>query len=138
LAVERFRRNVLTGLLTVVPLWITIWVTWFLLDQLVRLGRPFVLALAAAVRPYADDLADVPVQGWFQSALAAVASSRSPGRDAAIPRTPAGEIEWPRLPSAIRRITHASAATGTLLFRDREGAGSISGSTVLTWFVSAR
>ena len=72
LAAERFRRNVLTGLLTVVPLWITVWVMWFLLDQLVRIGRPFVLALAAAIRPYADELADVLVQGWFQSALAAI------------------------------------------------------------------
>ncbi len=72
MAAERFRRNVLTGLLTVVPLWITVWVMWFLLDQLVRIGRPFVVALAAAIRPYADELADVLVQGWFQSALAAI------------------------------------------------------------------
>jgi uncharacterized membrane protein len=67
---ERFRRNVLTGLLTVVPLWITVWVMSFVLDQIVRVGRPFVLGLARATRPYSEELADVLAQGWFQSLLA--------------------------------------------------------------------
>jgi len=67
---ERLRRNVLTGLLTIVPLWITIWVMWFVLDQVIRTGRPLVLALARAVRPHSEDMADLLTRGWFLSLLA--------------------------------------------------------------------
>ena len=67
---ERLRRNVLTGLLTIVPLWITIWVMWFVLDQVIRTGRPLVLALARAVRPQSEDMADLLTRGWFLSLLA--------------------------------------------------------------------
>jgi uncharacterized membrane protein len=67
---ERFRRNVLTGLLTIVPLWITVWVMWFVLDQVIRLGRPLVLALSRALRPETEEIADLLASGWFQSLLA--------------------------------------------------------------------
>ena len=67
---ERFRRRVLAGFLAIIPLLITLWVMSFLLDLLIRLGRPFVLALAAAIRPYADDLAELITTTLFQSALA--------------------------------------------------------------------
>jgi uncharacterized membrane protein len=69
---ERLRRNILTGLLTVIPLWITVWMMWFILDYIIYLGRPFVFALAGAVRPYAEDVADLLLRGWFQSAIAIV------------------------------------------------------------------
>ena len=67
---ERVRRNIVSGLLTVIPLWITVWMMWFILDYIVYLGRPFVLALARGTRPYSDDLADLLAQGWFQSTIA--------------------------------------------------------------------
>jgi uncharacterized membrane protein len=67
---ERLRRNFLAGLLTVIPLWITIWIMWFILDYIIYLGRPLVFALAQGIRPYADDAADLLTQGWFQSAIA--------------------------------------------------------------------
>jgi uncharacterized membrane protein len=67
---ERFRRNILTGLLTVVPLWITVWVMWFVFEQVVRTGRPLVLTLARAIRPTSEDMADLLTRGWFQSLLA--------------------------------------------------------------------
>jgi uncharacterized membrane protein len=69
---ERLRRNILTGLLTVIPLWITVWMMWFILDYIIYLGRPMVYALASAIRPYADDAADLLVRDWFQSAIAIV------------------------------------------------------------------
>ncbi len=69
---ERFRRNILAGVLTIVPLWITIWVMWFILDLLIRTGRPFVLGLARALRPRAEDAADLLIAPWFQSTLALV------------------------------------------------------------------
>jgi uncharacterized membrane protein len=67
---ERLRRNILAGLLTVIPLWITIWIMWFILGYIIFLGRPLVFALARGIRPYADDAADLLTQGWFQSAIA--------------------------------------------------------------------
>ena len=69
---ERLRRNVLAGLLTIVPLWITLWVVSFFLGLLVRAGRPLVIALAGALRPMSDDIADLLTAPWFQSALALV------------------------------------------------------------------
>jgi len=70
--VERLRRNILTGLLTIIPIWITAWIIWFILDYIIYLGRPFVFALARGLRPYADDLADLLTRDWFQSAIAIV------------------------------------------------------------------
>ena len=69
---ERLRRNILAGLLTVIPLWITVWMMWFILDYIIYLGRPFVFALAGAIRPYAEDVADLLLRDWFQSAIAIV------------------------------------------------------------------
>jgi uncharacterized membrane protein len=67
---QRFRRNVLAGLLTIVPLWITG------LGHVVR-ARPDHSGRAPArphpgraLRPHSDDLADLLVRGWFQSLLA--------------------------------------------------------------------
>ncbi|MCB5175384.1 MULTISPECIES: DUF502 domain-containing protein [Microvirga] len=67
---ERLRRNILAGLLTVIPLWITVWMMWFILDYIIYLGRPLVFALAAAIRPYAEDVADLLILDWFQQAVA--------------------------------------------------------------------
>jgi uncharacterized membrane protein len=67
---ERLRRNIIAGLLTVIPLWITIWMMWFILDYIIYLGRPIVFALAGIVRPYAEDVADLLTRDWFQSTIA--------------------------------------------------------------------
>jgi uncharacterized membrane protein len=67
---ERLRRNILAGLLTVIPLWITVWMMWFILDYIIYLGRPLVLALSSGIRPYAEDLADLLTRNWFQSTIA--------------------------------------------------------------------
>ncbi|MGP9811980.1 DUF502 domain-containing protein [Rhodopseudomonas sp. NSM] len=69
---ESIRRNVLTGLLTIVPLWITVLVVGFVLEQITRLGRPLVLGLSRGIQPYAPDAADLLTRDWFQSLLAAV------------------------------------------------------------------
>jgi uncharacterized membrane protein len=67
---ERFRRRVLTGLLTIIPLLITLWVLGFVLDLVVRSGRPLVRALAIAVRSRSEELSDLLIAPWFQSTLA--------------------------------------------------------------------
>jgi uncharacterized membrane protein len=68
--VERFKRNVLAGLLAIVPILITIWIVRLVLEFLESAGRPFVIASAAWLRPRAPDLADVLLEPWFQSVLA--------------------------------------------------------------------
>ncbi|MDP2358308.1 MAG: DUF502 domain-containing protein [Beijerinckiaceae bacterium] len=69
---DHFWRRVLTGLLTVVPLLITLWVMSILLDQLTRLGRPLVRGIALGVRPYSEPVSDLINAPWFQSILAVV------------------------------------------------------------------
>ncbi|EGV17258.1 DUF502 domain-containing protein [Thiocapsa marina] len=65
------RRNLLTGVLTVIPLMVTSFVFIFFLDLLSGIGRPKVIILANAVRPLSPEISrwilDVP---WLSSALA--------------------------------------------------------------------
>lgn len=69
---ERFWRRIVTGVLTVVPFLITLWVMGFVLDQVLRLGRPMVVGLAIGIRPYSADAAALLAAPWFQSALAVI------------------------------------------------------------------
>jgi uncharacterized membrane protein len=66
-----FRRNLLTGVVTVIPLMVTSLVFTFFLDLLSGIGRPKVIILANAVRPLSPETArwilEVP---WLSSALA--------------------------------------------------------------------
>jgi uncharacterized membrane protein len=68
---SNIRRNVLTGILTVIPILVTLFVFSIFLDLLSDIGRPKVIVLSNAVRPFSPDLAswlvDVP---WLSSALA--------------------------------------------------------------------
>ena len=66
------RRYVLTGVLTVIPIWITVVVFTFIFSQLSRLGLPVVQTVAARVNTAWPDLALVLLHPWFQSALAVV------------------------------------------------------------------
>ncbi|EHK53312.1 DUF502 domain-containing protein [Allomesorhizobium alhagi] len=65
-------RYIVTGILTVIPLWVTVWVVWFVVDLLIQLGRPIVGALSRTLRPTSGGLADLLIADWFQSALAVV------------------------------------------------------------------
>jgi len=60
----------LTGILTVIPIWITWLVFRFFLGQLSKVGKPWVGMLSRALRPYAPAVADGLLKPWFQSALA--------------------------------------------------------------------
>ncbi|MGJ3263545.1 MAG: DUF502 domain-containing protein [Salinarimonas sp.] len=66
----RLRRNMLSGLFVVIPLWVTFIAVSFIIDILVATGRPFVLTFARNVRSDYAVLADLLAQGWFQSSLA--------------------------------------------------------------------
>jgi uncharacterized membrane protein len=66
-----FRRNLLTGIATAIPLIVTVFVFSFFLELLSDIGRPKVVILANAVRALSPDLArwlvEVP---WLSSTLA--------------------------------------------------------------------
>ncbi|HEX2255568.1 MAG TPA: DUF502 domain-containing protein, partial [Afifellaceae bacterium] len=67
---ERLTRNILAGVLAIVPILVTVWVVWTVLDLLVRTGRPFTRGAARALRPYSPEAAELIVSPAFQSALA--------------------------------------------------------------------
>lgn len=64
------QRYVLTGVLTVIPLWITWLVFEFFLQQLSAIGRPWVRALAKATQKYLPSVSEILVAPWFESGLA--------------------------------------------------------------------
>lgn len=67
---KNLQRYVLTGILTVVPIWITWLVFEFFFVQLTGLGRPGANAISNALRNYSPALADAILMPWLQSILA--------------------------------------------------------------------
>lgn len=66
------KRYVLAGVLTIVPIWITWLVVEFVVRLLARAGRPAAAALADALRPHAGWLSRWLENPWFQGGLAIV------------------------------------------------------------------
>ena len=65
-------RHIIAGVLTIIPLWVTVWVVWIVVDLLIDTGRPIVGGLARTLRPNYPQAADILLAGWFQSAFALV------------------------------------------------------------------
>ena len=67
-----FRRNIITGLVTIIPLW----VTWLLLDfifsQLSKFGNPIVKTFSRDISEDAPTLSQLLQQPWFIDVLAVV------------------------------------------------------------------
>jgi uncharacterized membrane protein len=63
-------RNIVAGVLTIIPLYVTIWVISFVVDVLVGAGRPVVRTMARAVRPEMPDLADFMMERWLHTGFA--------------------------------------------------------------------
>jgi uncharacterized membrane protein len=69
--IRRSRRYLLTGLVTVIPIIVTIFVFSVFLDLLSDIGRPKAVVVANAVKPFSPELARSLVETpWLQSALA--------------------------------------------------------------------
>lgn len=64
------RRNLITGVLIMIPLWITWLVFSFLFNQLSRFGRPWVRGLSHALESLSPTMAEWLLTPWFQSLLA--------------------------------------------------------------------
>lgn len=66
------RRNLISGIMTVIPLW----VTWLLLDfvftRLSRFGSPWVRAAARSIDDSYPAIAELILHPWFQNALGVV------------------------------------------------------------------
>jgi uncharacterized membrane protein len=65
-------RYMLTGVLTIIPIWITWLVFRFVFVQLSNLGMPWVRMFSRAVRADVPYLAQLVEEPWFQSLLAVV------------------------------------------------------------------
>lgn len=68
----RVQRNVLAGVLIVIPVWLTVWVITFLIELLIRFGRPAVSTLAHWIEPTSPTLSQLFNATWFQSTVAVV------------------------------------------------------------------
>ncbi|MCP1675378.1 putative membrane protein [Natronocella acetinitrilica] len=66
----RAQRYLITGILTVIPLWITWWVFNFLFNQLSGLGAPLVRGVARFIDPQLPMVAEFIDRPGFQAAMA--------------------------------------------------------------------
>lgn len=66
------QRYLITGVLTVIPIWITWLVFDFFLKQLSNLGRPWVRAIARVLDQYIPAAGGWLLAPWFESVLAVV------------------------------------------------------------------
>ncbi len=68
------QRYLITGLLTIIPLWVTVAVFGFVLHLLAELGSPMVEGALGGLRRFAPDLADALTHGWINTVLALIAT----------------------------------------------------------------
>ncbi len=68
----RIQRYLITGIVTVIPLWITWWVFNFFFSQLSRFGSPWVRALGRGLEPHVPAVADILLRPGFQAGVAIV------------------------------------------------------------------
>lgn len=70
--VSKFQNYLLTGILTVIPLWITWLVFSFVITQLSQLGAPWVTALARGLRFTYPAISEILLHSWLQPAMAVI------------------------------------------------------------------
>ncbi len=68
--VPHLQRYLITGIITVIPVWITWLVFNFFFNQLSKAGRPWVKALANKLQDYSPELGRWLLEPWFQNILA--------------------------------------------------------------------
>jgi uncharacterized membrane protein len=66
------QRYLVTGILTVIPIWLTWLVFEFVLRQLTRIGLPWVRVLSRTIHEDFPILSDLLLKPWFQNVLAAL------------------------------------------------------------------
>jgi uncharacterized membrane protein len=68
----KLQRNIIAGILIVVPIWLTVWVITFLINLLIEFGSPAALRLGQLVAPNSPGLAALVRATWFQDLAAVV------------------------------------------------------------------
>lgn len=68
--ISRIQRYLFAGVLTIIPIWITWLIVEFLVRQLSNFGRPWVHTLSRALQDNYPAVAQWILEPWFQSALA--------------------------------------------------------------------
>ena len=68
----RFRRNIVAGLLAIIPLWFTYVVMSYLVNLLISAGKPTVNTFARRIRTDNMFLSDLLMAYWFQSTMALI------------------------------------------------------------------
>ncbi len=68
------QRYLITGLLTIIPLWVTVAIFGFVLRLLAELGNPVVEGALGGLRRFAPDLAGSLNHGWTNTVLALIAT----------------------------------------------------------------
>jgi uncharacterized membrane protein len=70
--ISRAQRNILAGILTVIPIWFT-WVVFeFILKQLSQIGLPWARALAKEIQKHSPNLAEVIQAPWLLNTMAII------------------------------------------------------------------
>ena len=64
------QRNIIAGILIVIPIWVTVWAIKFLIDLLVQFGRPMAAQLADWLSPTSPGLAALSQAAWFLDTVA--------------------------------------------------------------------
>jgi uncharacterized membrane protein len=67
---SKVRRNIVAGILTFIPIWLTAWVISVLVGILISLGAPIVSFFFGWMRSWAPGLAAAFSAPWFQSTIA--------------------------------------------------------------------
>lgn len=67
---QSITRHIIAGVLTIIPLTVTVWIIWFIVQTLIRIGKPGTIALSRLLRPGTPDLADFLLTTGFQSGAA--------------------------------------------------------------------
>ena len=64
------QRNIIAGILIVIPIWLTVWVITFLISLLIQFGSPVAVRLGRLVAPSSPELAALVQATWFQDLTA--------------------------------------------------------------------
>jgi uncharacterized membrane protein len=64
------QRNIIAGILIVIPIWVTVWVVTFLITLLIQFGSPAAFQLGIWLAPTSPNLAALFQAQWFQDAVA--------------------------------------------------------------------
>ena len=69
---SRFQRYLITGLITVIPIWITWTALQFVGEQLSDLGAPLIDEILSIIAPYAPAIVNLFDLSWFKPMLATI------------------------------------------------------------------